>query len=117
MIWLSVVTRAQSIETIQDSSKPNPETQNVLCAHLFDFTSFLNVLCIIFVSVNRGLRTTVLEGLALREVLKDKAEVSQAIFERVQGQDGGLIGGVQLEDRQQPPAPSWTIRQSLKEKV
>lgn len=75
------------------------------------------MLCVVLVSASCGLSTTVPEGLALREVLKDKAEVSQAIFERIQGQDGGLIGGVQLENRQQPPAPSWTIRRSLKDKV
>lgn len=55
-------------------------------------------------------------GLALREVLKDEAEVSQAVFKWVKGQDSGLIGRIQLEDRQQPPAPGRTIRRGLEER-
>lgn len=58
---------------------------------------------------------TVLWGLALREVLKDEAEVSQAVFKWGQGQDSGLIGRVQLEDRQQPPAPGRTIGRGLED--
>lgn len=59
--------------------------------------------------------TTVPWGLTLREVLQDQAEVSQAVFEWGQGQDGGLIGGVQLEDWEQPPAPGWTVGGGLED--
>lgn len=55
-------------------------------------------------------------GLSLWEVLKGDAEVSQAVFKWGQGQDSGLIGRIQLEDRQQPPAPGWTIRRGLEER-
>lgn len=69
----------------------------------------------IWLSASCGYNTTVLRGLALREVLKDEAEVSQALFEWGQGEDSGLIGRVQLEDRQQPPAPGRTVGRGLED--
>lgn len=51
--------------------------------------------------------------LALRKILEDEAEVSQAVLQRGQRQEGGLIGGVQLEHRQQPPAPGRTVGRGL----
>lgn len=54
-------------------------------------------------------------GLALREVLEDEADVPQAVFERREGQDSGLVGWVQLEHRQQPPAPGWTVGRGLED--
>lgn len=66
-----------------------------------------------FHGLSRCHNTTELCGLALREVLQDEAKVSQAVFERAQGQDSGLIGRVQLEDRQHPPAPGRTVGRGL----
>lgn len=74
-------------------------------------------LCVrdIWLLASCGHNTTVLWVLALRKVLKDKAEVSQAVFEGGQRQDSRLIGRVQLEYWQQPPAPRWTVGWGLKE--
>lgn len=55
-------------------------------------------------------------SLSLRKIFKDKAEMSQAVLEWSQRQDVSLICRVQLKDRQQPPAPSWTIGWGLEDK-
>lgn len=67
--------------------------------------------------VSWGYDTLVLwESLSLRKIFKDKAEMSQAVLEWGQRQDVSLICRVQLKDRQQPPAPSWTIGRGLEDK-
>lgn len=52
-------------------------------------------------------------ALALEEVLQDEAQVAQPVFEGWQGQDGGLVRRVQLQHRQEPPAPRGPVRRGL----
>jgi len=102
------------------SHSPKP---NLLLCIVRAFTGFTLRLCVrdIWLSASCGHNSTVLWllffffffFLALREVLEDKAEVSQAVFEWGQGEDSGLIGRVQLEDGQQPPAPRRTVGRGL----
>ena len=47
--------------------------------------------------------------LALGEVLECTAQVSKTVFEGGKGQDGGLVGRVKLEHRQNPPAPGRPV--------
>ena len=49
-------------------------------------------------------------SLALGEVLQDDAQVPQAVPEPGEREHRGLVGWVQLEHRQQPPAPGGAVR-------
>lgn len=84
----------------------------------------LSLLCVSLISLfvhvrylitSCGHNPTVLWVLALREVLKDKAKVSQAVFEGGQGQERSLVSRVELKDGQQPPTPRRTISRGLEE--